>query len=69
MQKFDDSLFDVIVFDEIFNCDLLILRRIYEYSLKNPHKIILATGDSDQNRPVELWSTEIDHKQYCLSLY
>lgn len=71
MQKFDDSLFDVIVFDEIFNCDLLILRRIYEYSLKNPHKIILATGDSDQNRPVELWSTEIDHKEYsyhCISV-
>ena len=53
------------------NCDLLILRRIYEYSLKNPHKIILATGDSDQNRPVELWSTEIDHKEYsyhCISV-
>ena len=65
MKKFDDSLFDVIVFDEIFKCPISILTRIKNYVETHPDKIILATGDTDQNKPVETLSTEIDHKTYA----
>ena len=54
MKKFDDSPFSVIVFDEIYLNNLTILRRIREYILKNPNKIILATGDTDQNKTVNI---------------
>jgi hypothetical protein len=36
----------------------------------NPNKIILATGDTDQNKPVNILSTEFEHKEYayhCIS--
>ena len=71
MRKFDDSLFDVIVFDEIFKNDLIILNKIKHYVEENPDKIILATGDTDQNKPVNLLSTEIEHKEHayhCVSM-
>ena len=71
MRKFDDSLFDVIVFDEIFKNDLPMLSKIRHYVEDNPDKIILATGDTYHNKPVDVLATEIEHKEYayhCISL-
>ena len=71
MKKFDDSPYDVIVFEEIYLNGLVILRKIKEYIDTHPDKIILATGDPSQNKPVEILSTEIEHKIYadhCISI-
>ena len=49
----------------------LILKEINEYSENHPEKIILATGDPNQNKPVDVLSTEIEHKTYanhCISI-
>ena len=70
MKKFDDAPYGVIVFDEIYLNDLTMLRKIRKYSLNHPEKIILATGDTSQNKPIDVWSTEIEHKTYayhCIS--
>ena len=71
MNKFDDSPYDVILFDEIYLNNLLFLRTIKEYSETHPENIILATGDPNQKKPVDVLSTEIEHKTYanhCISI-
>jgi hypothetical protein len=71
MKKFDDSPFDVIVFDEIFLNNIRMLAKIKKYAEDNPDKIVCATGDTTQNKPVEVWSDIIDHKEYakhCISV-
>ena len=62
--KFDDSKFDVVVFDEINLNDLKFLTRIKQYCDNHPEKIILATGDVFQNDPIDPLSTAFEHKQY-----
>jgi len=53
MNKFDDSKYDVIIFDELYFTNIDMLRRIKNYVDNNPDKIILGTGDQDQLEPVE----------------
>ena len=52
-KRFDSSMYNVIVFDEIFLMDTRKLARIKKYMEANPDKIILATGDTRQLEPVE----------------
>ena len=71
MRKFDDSLFDVIVFDEILKNYSITQNKIKHYVEGNPDKIISATGDTDQNKPVNSLSIELEHKEYayhCVSM-
>ncbi len=51
MSKFDDSGFEVIVFDE-------------RYSEGYPRKIIFATGDASQLETVGLISNQLDYETY-----
>ena len=48
LARFDDSPYDVIVFDEIYFANVRMLARIKKYADNNPDKIIIATGDTNQ---------------------
>ena len=48
MAKFDDSPYDVIVFDEIYFANVRMLARIERYADNIPKKVIIATGDTNQ---------------------
>jgi hypothetical protein len=52
IKAFDYSEFDVFVFDEIYCNDIQILNRIKRFIDNNKDKIIIATGDSEQLKPV-----------------
>jgi hypothetical protein len=64
MSKFDDSKYDVIVFDEIFFANVQMMAKIKRYSENNPAKIILATGDTQQLETIDLVSNQIDYDVY-----
>jgi hypothetical protein len=64
MSKFDDSKYDVIVFDEIFFANVQMMAKIKRYSEQNPAKIILATGDTQQLETIDLVSNQIDYDVY-----
>ena len=69
MNKFDDSKYDVIIFDELYFTNIDMLRRIKHYADNNPDKIILGTGDKDQLEPVEQPTNikdPIAYIQHCL---
>ena len=54
LEAFDYSFFDVIVFDEIYFSSLSIYWRIAQFVEQNKDKkIILATGDTKQLKPVQ----------------
>ena len=48
MPKFDYSMFDVIVFDEVFMVNTYTKNRIRVFCLENPDKIRILTGDTKQ---------------------
>ena len=71
INKFDDSSYDVIVFDEILFSDVSNLRRIKNYVDNNQNKIIVATGDVDQLKPISSYSNTKEFKSYaneCINL-
>jgi hypothetical protein len=64
MSKFDDKPYDVIVFDEIYFASVRMLAKVKRYSVLNPDKIILATGDTDQLERIDLISDCLDYDTY-----
>ena len=69
--KFDDSDYQVIVFDEIFFYTPSILARIKKYCVENDSKIIIATGDTDQLEPVGQISNNLNYDSYmnqCINI-
>ena len=64
MSKYDDSKYDVIVFDEIYFAIIQMLAKIKRYSENNPNEIILATGDTNQLETIDLVSNQIDYETY-----
>jgi hypothetical protein len=64
MSKFDDSAYNVVVFDEIFFANIHMLTKIKRYAENNPTKIILATGDTNQLETIDLVSNQIDYDVY-----
>ena len=48
MPKFDDSMYDVIVFDEVFVVNIFTKNKIRMFCLENPDKIRILTGDTKQ---------------------
>ena len=46
MPKFDYSMYDVIVFDEVFMVNIYTKNRIRVFCLENPDKIRILTGDT-----------------------
>ena len=70
-KKNDDSQYNCIVFDEIYFSDINKLRKILKYSNDNPDKIIVATGDTDQLKPISEYSNVKEYKSYaneCINL-
>ena len=64
MGRFDDSQYNVIVFDEILFTNIKMLGRIKHYCENNPDKIIIATGDTDQLECIDLVSDQFDYNTY-----
>ena len=53
LPKYDYSGFDAIVFDEIYMSSPFILNEIRQFTLKNPHKLIIGAGDVKQLPSIE----------------
>ena len=64
INKFDDSAYNVIVFDEIYFTDIRMLARIKNYCERNPDKIIIATGDTSQLESVDQITNNLDIDKY-----
>ena len=64
MAKFDDSGYNVIVFDKIFFCSVRNLARIKRYCESNPDKIVIATGDTDQLECIDCITNKNDYDEY-----
>jgi ATP:corrinoid adenosyltransferase len=47
IKRFDDTAYDVVVFDEIFLMDTRKLARIKRYAEEHPEKLVIATGDTE----------------------
>ena len=60
LNKFDDSEYDVIAFGEIYFSSIHTLRKILKYCNDNPDKIRIATGDTDQLKPLAEYSNVKD---------
>ena len=70
--KFDDSSHDVIAFDEFLFSDVSNLRRIKNYVDNNTNNILIATGDTDQLKPIKSYSNTKEYKPYanaCVDLF
>ena len=65
LEKFDYSGYDVIVFDEIYFNGLRVLNRIREFVETNQDKIIVATGDGKQLKPVSELTNLQEHEEYA----
>jgi hypothetical protein len=65
MEKFDDSAYDTIVFDEIYFSDIQKMARIKNYCDRNPDKIIIATGDTSQLQPINELSNQFEYAEYA----
>ena len=48
MAKFDDTVYDTIIFYETFFCSVSSLVRIKRYGESNPDNIVITTGDTHQ---------------------
>ena len=48
LPQFDYSNYDIIVFDEIYMCNLYVLDKVRQFINSNPDKMVIATGDVKQ---------------------
>ena len=62
---FDDSGYNVIVFDEIYFTSIDMLARIKNYSESHPSKIIIPAGDCTQLPPVNFGPNRVKLKTYA----
>ena len=71
LTKFDYSGFDVIVFDEIYFHNPAKWALIWNFSIDNPDKIVLGTGDTNQLKSPESVSNIFkfeDYANHCINL-
>ena len=64
MERFDDTPYNCIVFDEIYMCNIDMLTRIKHYCENNPDKIIVGTGDCNQLPPVNFYLNQVEYKTF-----
>ncbi len=62
---FDDSGYNVIVFDEIYFTSIGMLARVKSNSESHPNKIIIAAGDCSQLPPVNFGPNRVNFKTYA----
>ena len=53
LPEYDHSLYNVIVFDEVYMASMYMLNKIRLFCLNNPDKILIATGDTKHLPPIE----------------
>ena len=71
LTKFDYSVYDVIVFDEIYFHNVGKWALIWDFCKNNPDKIIVATGDTNQLKNPERVSNVMAFEKYanhCINL-
>ena len=71
LTKFDYSVYDVIVFDEIYFHNVGKWALIWDFCKNNPDKIIVATGDTNQLKNPERVSNVMSFEKYanhCINL-
>ena len=69
LEPFDFTDFDVIVFDEVYFSNLNIYWRIKQFVEQNKHnKIIIATGDTKQLKPVQEITNTRDYELYTVNI-
>ena len=61
---FDYSMYDVIVFDETYMTNMYVRNKIRLFSLNNPDKIIILTGDIKQLQSLEVITNCQDAETY-----
>jgi len=64
MARFDDSSYNVVVFDEILFCSVRNLARVKRYCESNPDNILVATGDTDQLECIDNITNQNDYDKY-----
>ena len=65
LDEFDFSEFDAIVFDEIYFSNLNVYSKMKGFVEKNTDKIIIATGDCMQLKPVQELTNTKDYHEYA----
>ena len=65
LKPIDHSEYEVIVFDEIYFNGISVLNRIREFKDKHPNKIIIATGDAKQMKPIVDLTNTKGHEEYA----
>ena len=66
LEPYDYSYDDVIVFDEVYFSSLSTYWKIKQFTEENKHnKIIIATGDAKQLKPVQELTNTQDYEQYA----
>ena len=71
LPQFDYSNYDIIVFDEIYMCNLYVLDKVRQFINSNPDKMVIATGDVKQLQGVEVLTNCQDPATYidnCLDI-
>ncbi len=54
----------MIVFDELYFASVHMLAKVKRYSERNPDKIILTTGDTDQLEAIDVVSDRLNYDAY-----
>ena len=70
MAKFNEFLYDTIVFDEVFFYSVRKLGMLKRYCDEHPDKIVLATGDTNQLETIDVVSNQLNpdvYTNYCLN--
>eukprot|EP00438_Fugacium_kawagutii_P015581 Skav229714 [mRNA] locus=scaffold49:189255:192446:+ [translate_table: standard] len=62
---FDYSEYDCIVFDEIYCYGGLFYNKVWEFEKNNPKKIVIATGDAKQMKPIVDLTTTLNYEEYA----
>jgi hypothetical protein len=70
MSKFDDSVFNVIIFDEVYFYDVYMFQKIKRYCDNNDSKIIISAGDIFQLEPRNESGNNVDksYRDNCLNI-
>ena len=65
LDELDFTEFDVIVFDEVYFSNLNVYSKMKQFVEKNEDKIIIATGDCMQLKPVQELTNTRDYHTYA----
>jgi hypothetical protein len=65
VRTFDHSDYNIIAFDEIYFSSVRMLAKIKRFGLEHTEKIVVATGDTSQLPPVDLYTNTKEYAVYA----